>query len=162
MFNHLKFWNNRGWHWSWRRWPWTILSTNPFNLMLLYWSTIFESVLNSWWWWWKCNKWGTVSPIAPLLHRVSGTGRYTPSWLPSALTMLSPSSQVRLLYQGCTTRHQNSLLQYIEHEASLWFGPDIPPRGWRLVHSKWGLLVGLCQTPVHVTKKASLTRRNIS
>ena len=46
MVNHLKLQNIGGWHLSWRWWPFSILSTNLSEVMLLHLSKNFTSVSN--------------------------------------------------------------------------------------------------------------------
>ena len=125
MLNHLKLLNNGRCHLSWRWWLWAISSTNLLKVMLLHWSKIFGSVpictadeddgdedVD-------CYMTGILSPMVPLVSRVSGTGRCRPSWLPTTLTSFCPSIQVMLLCQVDTTRQQHRSFLHIKHEQPL-------------------------------------------
>ena len=42
--NCQRLWNKGGWDLSWRWWPWTMLSTNLLEVMLLHWSKKLKSI----------------------------------------------------------------------------------------------------------------------
>ena len=77
-----------------------------------------------------------------------------PWWLSSLL------SKVRILHHGCTTRFWHRWFLYINPQPSLWLGPGIPYRDYTQGQSKRGLLMSLCQRPVDLTIKTTITRRN--
>ena len=91
MLNHLKLWNNRGQHLSWRWWPLTILSKNHLEVMLLNWSKYCGSVPacradeNNGNEVIDCNTSGMLYPMATFLPRVSAICRHTSAWLPAIL-----------------------------------------------------------------------------
>ena len=162
MLDCLKLHNNGGWHLSWRWWPFTILSTNLLEVMLLQWSMNFESVPtcttdeddeN-------CDTSGTMFPMAPFLPTLSGTGWCTSCWLSAILTTVRLSVKMRLLWKGGTNKLWCRPFLNIKPEPGLWLGSDSPHRGWRLGQSKGGYVVGLCQGPVKTSTKANLTGMN--
>ena len=79
--NCWKLWNKGGHDLNWRWWPWTILSTNLLEVMLLHWSkngkayqpgkkNKDEEAVD-------CDTSGALTPMVPLLPSISRTGRDT-------------------------------------------------------------------------------------
>ena len=155
-----------GWDLSWRHWPLTILSTKLLEVMLLHWSKNWGSVPT-------CTKEeeeggdvvgynisGMPSPMAPLLPRVSKTGRDTTTRLSVTLMSLNPTLQVRPLCQrGMTRLTQVSIAHWNRNSV---FGLALPYLigGKGLRQAKGRPLQNLCQRPVYTALKASLTRRS--
>ena len=116
-----------------------------------------------WVWWGGCGMWyiRSADPHNPLLTSISRTGRdTTTSRLLATWMSLSPTLQVRPLSQRGTTSSWHRTLWNNETEPSLWPGFATSLRKKRLRQAYGGLLLNLCQRPVYMAIKASLTRRN--
>ena len=153
MLKHLKLWNIRRCHLSWRLQHPTILSANLLEVMLLHWSTNWENVptftmdehdvdgVVDW------NTPGMPSPTALLFPKIGETARCITRWL-------------LLLYQWPITRIWQRQFLNIKPEPSFSSAYATSHRDQRLRQAKQRLLLILNQRPVNVIIKASLTRRN--
>ena len=120
-----KLWNKGEWYLSWCWWPWTILSTNLLDVMLLHWSKNLKSIPT-----WKtadegdeeaedCYTSGVPTPTAPFPPSIGRTGRDTAtSRLLATWISVIPTLQVRPLSQRCTTRPWQRFLLHCEKEPS--------------------------------------------